>query len=470
MRTELLNAVDAFDRAVASSAALIGRERIEPIAEVVMRVRRRAGYLGDTVLVALAGGTGSGKSSLVNALAGEEVSPAGGMRPTTSAPVAWIPENPEPGLMRLLDDLGVEARWGHKGLEWLAILDLPDTDSVVPDHRHTVEALLPQVDLVTWVVDPEKYQDRALHQRYLEPLSAHHRQYRFVLNKIDRLPEGRLDDIVADFTESLRSEGIPDPIIIPVAADPEVGPPIGIDELIGVFEETIDVKRDVYGKLATDLRTAGSRLATEAELDIGLEFTGRWQDVAADAAAAVTAGESGRARQRIDSFVADIAAEASATVGERVREAVPPDLIDSAVAASVAATGVDEPTTVPEAPVAARVGWWIALAVALISGVTTFQALRSGGEPWIPLGVTIVAIALVVGLGIWRARWRGNRAGELDRKRRESLRSPVADELDARVGRALRGVLRERAVAAAALTEARLTLHELESKLLDHDG
>ena len=43
----------------------------------------------DAYVLALVGGTGVGKSSIVNALAGETVTPAGVRRPTTSRAVAW---------------------------------------------------------------------------------------------------------------------------------------------------------------------------------------------------------------------------------------------------------------------------------------------------------------------------------------------------------------------------------------------
>src|SRR5215207_4756355 len=80
----------ALDEVVA-----LGRGRLDPpLVDEAARVAGKAGArlrlgAGHTV-VALAGATGSGKSSLVNALAGEPVSPAGVRRPTTSATTAVI--------------------------------------------------------------------------------------------------------------------------------------------------------------------------------------------------------------------------------------------------------------------------------------------------------------------------------------------------------------------------------------------
>ncbi len=67
---------------------------------------------------------GPAKSSLLNAIAGEEVAKAGHIRPTTSQPLAWIPAQPEPGLVRLLDDMGIVDRVGH------------DADDTLRHHRH----------------------------------------------------------------------------------------------------------------------------------------------------------------------------------------------------------------------------------------------------------------------------------------------------------------------------------------------
>jgi putative protein kinase ArgK-like GTPase of G3E family len=68
---DLRDAIDLFDRAVAGAAGVAPPDEVEHAARVARRVRSRRGYAGSTVVVALAGGTGSGKSSMVNALAGD---------------------------------------------------------------------------------------------------------------------------------------------------------------------------------------------------------------------------------------------------------------------------------------------------------------------------------------------------------------------------------------------------------------
>ena len=69
----------------------------------------------------------------------------------------------------------------------LVLLDLPDFDSVQLDHRLEVDRLVELVDLLVWVLDPQKYADGALHDRYLRPLAGHAGVMLVVLNQIDRL-------------------------------------------------------------------------------------------------------------------------------------------------------------------------------------------------------------------------------------------------------------------------------------------
>ena len=72
------------------------------------------------------------------------------------------------------------------------ILDLPDTDSIEQAHRMILDRLLPMVDLLVWVVDPQKYADDALHSGYLRHLVGHESAMTVVLNHIDTVrPEMR---------------------------------------------------------------------------------------------------------------------------------------------------------------------------------------------------------------------------------------------------------------------------------------
>src|SRR5690242_13368594 len=83
-------------------------EAVTAARSVVERADRRLAVSGDATVVALAGATGSGKSSTFNALSGTELATVGVRRPTTSTAMAvtWGADSAED----LLDLLAVPRR------------------------------------------------------------------------------------------------------------------------------------------------------------------------------------------------------------------------------------------------------------------------------------------------------------------------------------------------------------------------
>jgi GTP-binding protein EngB required for normal cell division len=535
MSADLVPVLDALDRAVAH-AGLLNPDDVQPSAEVARRARDRRGFLGETVVLALAGGTGSGKSSLLNALAGEKVAETGAVRPVTDRPLAWIPFNPEPGLVRLLDELGIEDRMGQDRFPNLAVLDLPDYDSIDRSHRATVEYLLPRVDAVAWVVDPEKYNDAALHDRYLAPLAAYQGQYLVVLNQIDRLEPAELDGVLADLARTLRRDGIREPEVFPIAADPPGGSPRGLEPLRRFLQVRMDAKRVAVGKLLEDLRGAGRSLSEAAGVSggSGMNYEGRWaatRDRAGRALATMAAGrELARVQERagermavrlgggllgkvgalaprralgralggasledaprrtvrawaarpgleevlaeVTEFATALSFEAGGAFGHKVREEFTPDRIESEVRTTmdrmVAALGPPpEPSAAP---------WWrvvgalqAALLVAIVvGGVWAWarpESLERGRWP-VPLLVIVgglMATAVLSRLVRWSGRRRGGRAV---REFHDRLQERLAEELDERIGRPLRDILRERAVLLAALAELGVEAARVERAVL----
>ena len=91
MLRDLTPALDLLDLAIASSDGLASEADRKTAAVLADAARRRQNYFSGAVIVAIAGGTGSGKSSLLNALAGREVASVSVLRPHTDEPLAWIP-------------------------------------------------------------------------------------------------------------------------------------------------------------------------------------------------------------------------------------------------------------------------------------------------------------------------------------------------------------------------------------------
>jgi energy-coupling factor transporter ATP-binding protein EcfA2 len=225
----------------------------------------RLGFPAEVAVVALAGGTGVGKSTLLNALAGEPVSETSVRRPTTGRPVGWLPAAAHADLAGLVAWLDVGATSEHAAgvLDGVAILDLPDLDSLDPDHRRRVEELLPRIDAVIWVTDPEKYRDAVLHDDFLRTWLPRLDRQLVVLNKTDRLRPQDVDVVLRDLERSLG----------PDLADPGgklprvVGAAALADETRQVRDwlaGLVDTKRVVTGRIAASTVAALDDLARRA--------------------------------------------------------------------------------------------------------------------------------------------------------------------------------------------------------------
>jgi GTP-binding protein EngB required for normal cell division len=219
-----------------SMALLTGAAELEPA--TVDRARRavdkaveRGGIAGDHTVVALAGATGSGKSSLFNALVGADVATIGARRPTTALPTAavWGDADATP----LLDWLGVATRHVVEdagpavddgtvdsvgALDGLVLLDLPDFDSREVAHRVEAERILELVDVFVWVTDPQKYADARLHDDFVSLLSQHGAVTLAVLNQCDRLSPAGLKAVISDLGALLEADGVTKATVLPTSA------------------------------------------------------------------------------------------------------------------------------------------------------------------------------------------------------------------------------------------------------------
>lgn len=271
---ELGELVDLLDLAVANAAGVAPPEDRDAAATIAAAQRRRRDYLGSAIVVAIAGGTGSGKSSLLNALAGEEIASTSAIRPHTNEAMAWAPANDET-MRALLGSMGIKQIADNDWMSSVALVDLPDLDSIADDHRATVEELLPHVDAVIWVFDPVKYNDPGLHDDFLSPLAGYERQFLFVLNKADLLERAdgqsvnALELVHEDLTLTLTDDGFVDPQPLVVAADPAVGPPAGIDAVRDALDQRLASKHAASAKIVEDIAAAARLLGEDAGLNEG---------------------------------------------------------------------------------------------------------------------------------------------------------------------------------------------------------
>ncbi|GMQ93025.1 MAG: hypothetical protein BMS9Abin12_0502 [Acidimicrobiia bacterium] len=246
--------LDLADLAIVRCEGVLPEESRIDLATVIRRARQKLGYIGEVLVVAFAGGTGSGKSSLVNAVLDEQVAKVGVVRPTTDDALAVMPENSNIDYGRLLTDLGATERVGAARLKSSILVDLPDLDSTVSAHRHIVEDVLARVDAVVWVFDPEKYADHVIHSEFLAGLVPYEGQFIFVLNQVDRL--GEAAELVAkDLTRMLEEDGFDSPRVVSTVA---TGDETEVTQLVASLTGRLTLKRTAITKLVTDLRVAAN--------------------------------------------------------------------------------------------------------------------------------------------------------------------------------------------------------------------
>lgn len=339
--TQLTDVLGGLHRAQELGQDRVPEDVLDRLRIVLDHAAGRRSLSAEHTVVGLFGPTGSGKSSLGNALSGTTAARVAARRPTTSEPLAlvWGRE----GSGELLDWLGVgsrvelpdgaplvagaadatpgstgstdgtsgdaprshpaaESRPGKdpgaptprraRGLRGilgrrrrdaavsgpqtpsgepttsagtqgadirgagLILLDLPDFDSTTQAHRDVVLRLAGQVDVLIWVVDPQKYADAALHHGFLRDLATHQAVTVVALNQADRLDQADLEAVLASLTGILADGGLQGVPVVPVSA--QTGQ--GIEALAGIIRDF------AQGRSAATLRIRADAARAAADL------------------------------------------------------------------------------------------------------------------------------------------------------------------------------------------------------------
>ncbi|MFJ6928865.1 GTPase [Streptomyces nigra] len=301
----LRSRLDALRELVGLSRTRLDNRTLSEAGRVLDEAAARRRLSGQHTVVAIAGATGSGKSQLFNALAGVTISETGVRRPTTSSPLAcsW-----SDGAAGLIDRLGIPPRLRRRPaqnaaadgqLRGLVLVDLPDHDSAAVQHREQVDRVLGLVDAVIWVVDPEKYADAILHERYLRPMAGHAEIMFVVLNQVDRLPGEATDQVLDDLRRLLDEDGIAlgehgEPGAVVLALSALTGEGVGdLREALGQF---VAERGAAARRIAADVDAAGWRLrpvyAASRRTGLSEEARDEFSARLADAIGATAAGEA----------------------------------------------------------------------------------------------------------------------------------------------------------------------------------
>src|SRR5687767_10744805 len=210
-RPGLAPRLSALTKVVELGPGRLDDKLVSEAQNLLLRAGDRLKLSSDHTVVALAGGTGSGKSSLFNAISGLELSPTGVRRPTTARTHAcvWGLDGAGP----LLDWLQIQWRHrfarasaldkGESQLHGLVLLDLPDHDSIRALTDPEADRLIGLADMVVWVLDPQKYADASTHRRYVAELGGHDAVTVFALNQSDKLSTEEVAELVIDLNDLL---------------------------------------------------------------------------------------------------------------------------------------------------------------------------------------------------------------------------------------------------------------------------
>lgn len=263
--SKLQERLEALNTARELAAGVLPETELQMVYDVLERAASRRSLSGGHTVVGFFGATGSGKSSLFNAVSGSSLATAAARRPTTSAPLAgiWGAAGSGP----LLDWLGVQERHELPGVAdfadedtGLILLDLPDFDSTKAANRQLVQHLAGMVDVLVWVLDPQKYADAAVHNDFLRPMATHGAVTLVVLNQLDKLSGSDAKAVMQSLHGILHRDGLGN---VPVlGASALTGD--GVSTVRTAIRNVVVQREAATQRLSADVTAAADALASAA--------------------------------------------------------------------------------------------------------------------------------------------------------------------------------------------------------------
>lgn len=186
--------------------------------------------------VAFIGGTGVGKSALLNRLARKPIAKSGIARPTSKEITLFHHQDISLPNLSLVDiQIANHDDESQKNVVWL---DMPDFDSTNIHNKELVLSWLQHIDVLIYVVSPERYRDEKAWRLLLAEGATH--GWLFVMNQYDRGETAQFDD----FEKQLHIAGFSAPMIFKTSC-------------------TEKIENDEFEKLANTLTTLATQKIIE---------------------------------------------------------------------------------------------------------------------------------------------------------------------------------------------------------------
>ncbi|MGO1594181.1 MAG: GTPase, partial [Ancrocorticia sp.] len=261
----LPEAILCLENALGAASGHLDDDLVAAGQNLLVKVRGRRAEGTEHTVVAFAGATGSGKSSLMNAVVGEKLAHVTARRPTTSSALA-VTGVPVTALTRWLgiEQTATSTNLPSTGNSQLVLVDLPDIDSTEYAHRRVAKDVLARADLIVWVVDPQKYADSVWHDDYLSEYRRHGATNLVAFNQTDRLGPHELPDVLSHMEELFALESFEGRVIPTSALTGR-----GIRELQEAIGHVHDSKQAAVRRLAADLRSQAESIAKAVESEDG---------------------------------------------------------------------------------------------------------------------------------------------------------------------------------------------------------